>query len=444
MFDIDLLGKNVKRSFDPLEKSSLGKYVYALRDPRDRKIFYVGQGVGDRVFQHFNEAEDYYRKNKISSSKVIRILDIWNQNEDVEWIIIAYQLTDDQANKVESSSYDILSESPNGPPLNDVKPPYSTIQTSDQISQFSAESINPDKFYKRVFLFPIANALADGKSTYDATRGDWYIKESYQQTPAYAMGIKDYISVGAFQVDRWEQAGNKHRFIKSGKETSLLNKNWSKVISVAKGYWQRGNYLIVEFDGKGKFRILRGNGLSPSWIDCEQNSEIIDAAKQDKETVDVDWSFDEVHVIKTFRLSFVISQYSSYRPFSEDSAIGFKVQGGDVEDVKFCLLYGEGPLGGLREGSWNLFPRGLWNELNSIFEYLGKEECTQEILSLDKQYDIDGLRSTAPRGYSIDCQYKMSDPFSWTSRADWFGKGEEEPEILRNLQGLLEKLSYSE
>ena len=30
----------------------LGVYVYALIDPRDRSIFYVGKGVGDRVYSH--------------------------------------------------------------------------------------------------------------------------------------------------------------------------------------------------------------------------------------------------------------------------------------------------------------------------------------------------------------------------------------------------------
>lgn len=27
-------------------------YVYLLQDPRDNSVFYVGKGVGNRVFQH--------------------------------------------------------------------------------------------------------------------------------------------------------------------------------------------------------------------------------------------------------------------------------------------------------------------------------------------------------------------------------------------------------
>ena len=71
---------NTQRTFDILQKEKLGKYVYALRDPRDRKIFYVGQGSDDRLFQHFNDAEMFVNTAKPfndMSSKLIRILDIW-------------------------------------------------------------------------------------------------------------------------------------------------------------------------------------------------------------------------------------------------------------------------------------------------------------------------------------------------------------------------------
>jgi hypothetical protein len=33
-------------------EEELGWYVYALKDPRDGQVFYIGKGKGDRVFQH--------------------------------------------------------------------------------------------------------------------------------------------------------------------------------------------------------------------------------------------------------------------------------------------------------------------------------------------------------------------------------------------------------
>lgn len=55
----------------PYEASqALGFYVYALRDPRDGQVFYVGKGVGDRVFAHQREADD---SAEVQSAKLQRI-----------------------------------------------------------------------------------------------------------------------------------------------------------------------------------------------------------------------------------------------------------------------------------------------------------------------------------------------------------------------------------
>lgn len=52
--------------FTPEVESKLQYYVYALVDPRTDQIFYVGKGVGNRVFQHIADAEN---KNAYSTSE---------------------------------------------------------------------------------------------------------------------------------------------------------------------------------------------------------------------------------------------------------------------------------------------------------------------------------------------------------------------------------------
>lgn len=272
---------NNKRTFDILQKEKLGKYIYALRDPRDRKIFYVGQGINDRVFDHFAEADKC--KNSSTpfheiSSKVIRIMDIWKNNEDVEWLILSHNLPNDNhiADYVESAIFDSLSESQNGETLNDASPPKSSRLLPDDLEAMAAEFVNPTTALKNVFIFPIQNALIRGISPYHATRSVWSVSNYYRRLhPAYAVGLKNSISKGSYEIASWTSVTDtgKHEFSSNGHPNPdyyppLLNKNWNNVLAMAKGFWQRGNYLIVEFDGKGKFRVIRGSQDSTTWHDC--------------------------------------------------------------------------------------------------------------------------------------------------------------------------------
>lgn len=86
-----MINQNQQRNFDIRTQNELKHYVYALRDPRDGKIFYIGEGKGDRIFAHFNEAKDLLSIcNSGLSSKVSRIQEIWREDLDVEWFIIRH------------------------------------------------------------------------------------------------------------------------------------------------------------------------------------------------------------------------------------------------------------------------------------------------------------------------------------------------------------------
>lgn len=47
---------SILNSFDQRTIEALAYYVYALVDPRDNKIFYIGKGKGNRVFLHAKDA----------------------------------------------------------------------------------------------------------------------------------------------------------------------------------------------------------------------------------------------------------------------------------------------------------------------------------------------------------------------------------------------------
>lgn len=272
---------NKQRKFDQKVNDELRHYVYGLKDPSNNEIFYIGVGENDRIFQHFNEVEgsvtnkNYFEDEETKNKKIKRIKKIWEKS-DVDWVILSYGYnTQSEAMKTEAAIISTLWNHP-GPNIitNKIQGQGSTYRSQSDILDMSAELINPNLSYKYVFLFPILNSIKN--DLYDSTRGIWphsnIIDSSLNN--AYAVGINNKISKTSYQIANWTFLNeySKYRFEAVNHPNiefyePLLNKNWTNVINAAKEYWGFGNYLIVEFDGKGKFRIIRGE-KTKEWFNC--------------------------------------------------------------------------------------------------------------------------------------------------------------------------------
>ena len=74
---------NQRIPFDTRE--ALKFYVYALRDPRNHEVFYIGKGKGERILQHVAEAK---KDPKSEKAKLKRIKEIESEGLEVEHLFL--------------------------------------------------------------------------------------------------------------------------------------------------------------------------------------------------------------------------------------------------------------------------------------------------------------------------------------------------------------------
>jgi hypothetical protein len=90
------------------EKSllALGEYyVYGLIDPRNKKIFYIGKGTGQRVFEHEKESLGNPDSEKL---KLKTIAEINTTGLEVEKIIINCNLTESETFAAEAALINVF------------------------------------------------------------------------------------------------------------------------------------------------------------------------------------------------------------------------------------------------------------------------------------------------------------------------------------------------
>lgn len=68
-------------------------YVYALRDPRDGKVFYVGKGKGERINSHVHEARADLESHR---AKLATINAIESAGMDVDLVFLRTGIEDEE------------------------------------------------------------------------------------------------------------------------------------------------------------------------------------------------------------------------------------------------------------------------------------------------------------------------------------------------------------
>ena len=208
------------KKFENRTIQEIGIYVYALLDP-EGKLFYVGKGSGNRVFDHAANA----LKNSTESDKIDTINKINQAGHQVQHVIIQHGLDNPTAFAIETALIDFAKY------LDTNLTNIALGHKSSTLGIMTVEEV------QRKYHSPPLEELGEGcviininktyqrakgeKSFYEATRQSWVIDK--RRIPSLLYVLSEYAGfiVEVFEVDRWYQIENpngRNRWAFEGKQ----------------------------------------------------------------------------------------------------------------------------------------------------------------------------------------------------------------------------------
>jgi hypothetical protein len=232
-----------KEVFDEAAIKGLQAYVYALVDPRNNKIFYVGKGSGNRVFAHVNNV----KAGTEEGPKADVIRSILKKGKEVRMYILKHGLTGDEALKVESVLIDLLTypDFKNKTVLTNIVAGHhqneTGIKSVDEVracySKPIDEVLNPtDKLLIVKLNRPIKG---DDQYIYEKTRGTWVLAERNAKQADYVLAVYNGVVRAVFKPKKWlpvpVQEGKRQRWEFVGDEVTDSPYLYTEVSEYAKG-----------------------------------------------------------------------------------------------------------------------------------------------------------------------------------------------------------------
>lgn len=180
-------------------------YVYALRDPRNGRVFYVGKGIGDRINAHAREAG---KDPESERAKLRTINEIEASGAQVDLLFLRTGIDDEAtAFVVEQAVIDTFAA--DGQPLtNLVRGLHSGSQglatLATVVARHRAEPCPPIEL--PIIMVKIQKGWRPDSSEheiFEQTRGHWRIAPWVRDRAQYCLGVAHGIVRGAYRVDSW-------------------------------------------------------------------------------------------------------------------------------------------------------------------------------------------------------------------------------------------------
>jgi hypothetical protein len=216
-----------KEEFSAYVVEQIGWYVYALQDPRDKKIFYIGKGKGNRVFAHAQDAIE--NQGEETSQKIALIKEIHNSGGEVNSFILRHGIhAEKQAYEVEAALIDLLylldpkADNPLFELTNEVKGhhhlTHGSMTTKNIIAIYEATEcptiIEPVMLFRiPVRWFP---QMTD-EELFESTHGWWRVGVR-REGAKYGLSVSAGVIRGIYTIDAWSQRKHGDRGFKQGEK----------------------------------------------------------------------------------------------------------------------------------------------------------------------------------------------------------------------------------
>lgn len=186
-------------TFPPEVIEALKSYVYLYVDPTDGQPFYVGKGIGNRVFAHLDDTTESRKAQRIAAIRAS------GRNPRIE--ILRHGLSDDQAALVEAAVIDCIG-------LDKLTNAVSG-QHSHSFGRVLAEDVllvqtSPKAVIEIPCILVTINRLYRSGMTeielYEATRGVWKLGLRRKKAK-FAMAVYQGIIREVYRINGWHPAG---------------------------------------------------------------------------------------------------------------------------------------------------------------------------------------------------------------------------------------------
>lgn len=178
----------------------LNNYVYRLIDPRNGETFYVGRGVGNRLYDHVKD--ELGPEADSTNDKLSRIREIRNAGFGVSHVVHRHGMSEAVAKEVEAAlidAYPGLTNIQGGEGSSD----RGTMHAEQIIKKYEAKVA--DFSQHRVLLISV-NRSSTEKELYEAVRFAWKLSLDRAKKSDYVLAVERGIIIGAFEPKQWLRA----------------------------------------------------------------------------------------------------------------------------------------------------------------------------------------------------------------------------------------------